>query len=152
MAVRDGCGKRPNVAWMDWGTANTLAYHPAILESLGFAQNRAGQLSDAELAKAMGVEKLLIADVKYESATEGQTSSLSNVWGKHIWFGHIPQKAMKYQTSLGYMVGIKGEKPRKVYKYDVNNPPEAKGLIVTDYYDMLLSDASACYLIHSAIA
>jgi hypothetical protein len=152
LAVRDASGAVPDTAWMDWDTFNTLGYHPGILEALGFTQNRAGQLNEAELAKAMGVKRLLVAEGKYNSATEGQSDSLASVWGKHVWFGVMPDRAMPYQVSGGYYVTLNGIKPRQVNKYQVNNPPRATGIIVEDWYDMLISDVNAIYLIKDAIA
>lgn len=150
--VRSGCGVPPNAAWMDWAVWNVLAFHPGILEALGYKDNRAGSLSPDELAKAMGVEKLLIAKPIYNSAKEGQSDSLAAVWGKHIGFGVLPDRAMPYQTSLGYYVKYVGSQPRKVYKYDAQNPPESTVILVEDEYDMLVSNAAAGYLIKDAIA
>ena len=150
--IRAACGLPPNVAVMDWKVANTLAYHPGILEALGFTQNRAGQLSDAELAKAMGVERLLIAKAVYESAKEGQSSSLAAVWGSDVFFAVCPTKAAPYQVSLGYTVQLEGRGSRRVTKSPVNNPPNSTEILVDDSYDFLISTVAAGYLIKSAIA
>lgn len=152
LAVRDGCGLPPNAAVMDWKVANTLAYHPGILEALGYTMNRAGQLSDAELAKAMGVERLYIAKAMYNTANEGQTDSLSAVWGKNIVFFYAPTAAAKYQVSLGYRVALEGRSQRRVTKYNVNNPPNSTGILCDDSYDFVVTKAGAGYLIKSAIA
>lgn len=151
-AVKDGCGAAPNAAVMSWKVYNTLKYHPAILEALGFAQNRAGLLSREDIAKAMDVKYLYIGEASYESAAKGQTSSLADVWGKNVIFYVRPDQAAKYQVSLGYYLTMAGEGPRKVYKFAVNNPPESTGVIVQDSYDMFLSNVSAAYLIKNAIA
>lgn len=151
LGVYNGCGMPPNSALMSWEVANTLAYSTGILEALGYSFNRAGQLSDQELAKAMGVENLYIAKPKYNTAKEGQTDALSSVWGKHIVFFVAPTSAAPYQTSLGYRVALKGQQ-RRVFKYAVNNPPNATGIICDDSYDFLISDVGAGYLIANAIA
>lgn len=152
LAIRNGCGLPPNFAVMDWSVANTLAYHPGILEALGFTMNRAGQLSDAELAKAMGVEKLYIAKAVYNSAKEGQTDSLGAVWGKHIVFGVAPSAAAPYQVSLGYRVVLSGRPQRRVFKHPVSNPPNSTAVLVDDSYQFLIQNAGAGYLIKNAIA
>lgn len=150
--VYSSVGMAPDTAIMSWEVFNTLAYHPGILEALGFTQNRAGQLSEPELAKAMGVKRLLIGQAQYNSATEGQSDSRAAVWGKHIVFAVAPSRAEVYQTSLGYYVVLSSVKPRQVSKYAINNPPRATGIIVEDAYDMLLSNVNAGYLIKDAIA
>lgn len=152
LTVYNGCGMPPNAALMSWEVANTLAYHSQILSALGFAQNRSGQLSDQELGKAMGIEKLYIAKPKYNSAKEGQTASLSSVWGKHIVFFYAPDKAAPYQTSLGYRIALQGQAQKRVFKYSVNNPPNSTGILVDDSYDFLISNVGAGYLIKDAIA
>ena len=151
--VRDGIGFPPNKAIMDWKVANTLAYHPGILDALGFTQARAGQLTELELAKALGVDEVLIPRVMYNSAVEGQSDSLGAVWGKHIVFAYSPSVARRKQQSLGYEVVYEGEMPYKVFRYFPGNPPPpARNVIVTDDYDQLLSDVTGAYLIKNAIA
>lgn len=149
--VRAGCSLPPNVAIMDWAVADKLRYHPQILDALGFKDNRPGGLTDLELASAMGVKKLLIATAMYESAKEGQTSSLAAIWGKNIVFAVLPDSAQPYQVSLGYRVQLAGEQPRKVTKQAVFNPDGATAILVSDYYDMFLSNTAAAYLIQTAI-
>lgn len=150
--VRVGCGLPPNAAVMDWATINVLAYSPQILDALGYSKNRAGQLSEEELAKAMGIERLYVARSVYNSSKEGQSDSLAAVWGKDILFFRAPEKAAPYQTSFGYRVILEGRAPRRVYKYSIDNPPNSTGIIVDDSYDFLISNASAAYLIKAAIA
>jgi hypothetical protein len=64
----------------------------------------------------------------------------------------VPDSAQKYQKSLGYLVQKAGVGSRQVFKYSVNNPPDSTGIICIDYYDFLLSDVSAGYLVKSAVA
>jgi len=151
-AVYDGSGEVPNLGVMSWEVWDKLRYHPAILNSLGFKDNRPGGLAEAELASAMGVTKILIGSAKYESAQEGQTSALGSVWGKNIVFMVSPEKAAVGQVALGYTVRLEGEAPRKVYKEAKFNPPGATEILVEDSYDQLITNVGAAYLIKSAIA
>ena len=41
---------------------------------------------------------------------------------------------------------------RSVYKYPINNPPGATGIIVQDNWDFFLADVTAGYLIKDVIA
>ena len=120
---------------------NVLKYHPAILRTLGYADNRAGQLSVSEIAKAMGVDILHIGDVSYNNAKLGQTDNLTQIWGNHIVFYHAPKTAQKYQLSFGYYMTLKGRGPRRVYKYLANNPPGAKNIIVQDDYVFAITNS-----------
>lgn len=152
IAVKNGCGKRPDTAWLDSRVVEKLRYHPQLLDLLGYKDARPGGLQDSELARVLDVKRVLIADCDYNSAQEGAADSMTAVWGKHIWFGVCPTSAAVRQTSAGYHVGMNGSSPRKVYKYKIDNPPETTGILVEDEYDMLLSNVGAIYLIKSAIA
>ncbi len=151
-SVYSGCGKAPNTVIMSWLVRNTLKFHPALLDYLGFKWDRPGGLSDDELARALDVKKVLVGDAVYESAKEGQTSSLTPVWGKHIIFAYAPDQAAPYQQSLGYRLGYKDKAPRQVWKWTVNNPPQSTAILVEDSYQFLLSNVLAGYLIANAIA
>jgi len=151
-AVKDGCGFPPDLAIMSWEVAEQLRYHPGLLDALGFKDNRPGGLNDKELASVLKVKRVLIGVASYESAARGQTSSLSAIWGKHLIFAKMPERAMKYQTSLGYCFKLKGRKARRVFKYAVNNPPNSKGILVDDHYDFVITNANAGYLIENCIA
>ena len=151
-AIMNGCGMMPNIAVMDILVWNKLRFHPQILDSLGFKYDRVGGLRQEEMASAMGVDKVYFCEARYNSAKEGQTDVLSAVWGKHIVFAVAPAAAQVKQVSLGYRVQIQGSMPRKVYKWDVNNPPESKAILVEDEYDYLLSNVAAAYLIKNSIA
>jgi hypothetical protein len=150
-AIRAGAGKAPSVAVMDWSVAQVLRSHPKFL-GMGFQYLTKGMLDDAALATVLGVQKVLIAQATYLSSKEGQTDAMTNVWGKDIIFAVAPDNAQPYQTSLGYLVTLEGESPRKVYKNPVFNPPGSTAILVEDNYDMLISNASAAYLIKAAIA
>lgn len=150
--VYDGCGAAPDTAIMSWKVANTLSYHPGILEALGFTMNRAGTLKEQELASAMKVDRVLVGNPKYNSASLGQSDVLADVWGKNVIFGVCPKSAQKFQTALGYQVRLAGEAQNQVSKWDIQNPRGATGILVTDNYDDLLSNVLAAYLIKDAIA
>lgn len=152
LAIKDGCGKAPDTACMDWRVKNVLKFHPQLLDFLGFKENRPGGLTDAELAVALDVKRVLIADADYNSAKEGQTDTLASIWGKNIIFGVLPEKPSVGQVCGGYRLGLTGSSPRKVYKYAINNPPESTGILCEDEYEFLVTDVGALYLVKSAIA
>lgn len=151
-AIRNGCGAVANTVILEYNVAEVLRYHPQLLDLLGFKFARPGGLTDQELAKALGVQKVFIPNAMYNSAKEGQTDVLAPVWGKNVVFAVVPDIAQKYQISLGYNIRLDGSAPRKVYKQPLFNPPGATEILVEDEYDMVLSDVTAAYLIKDAIA
>lgn len=150
--VYDGCGVEPNTCIMSLSVYNKLRFHPAMLIALGYRYDRPGGLNQQELCAALSVEKLLIGKAKYNSAAEGQTDVLADVWGKNIVFAVCPENPQIPQVSLGYTVRLNGSDPRKVYKQPLFNPPEANEILVEDLYDQNILKAAAAYLIKSAIA
>lgn len=151
-AIIDGCGEEPNLIIMDLKVFKKLRFHPQLLDALGYKYNRPGGLKEQEVADALGIERILVARARYESAVEGQTSALLPCWGKHIVLCVAPESAKKMQQSIGYMVRKIGSSPRKVYKEANFNPPNSTKVLVEDQYDMLISNATCGYLIENAIA
>lgn len=149
--ILEKCGVMPNRAIISQKMFNVLKYHPAILSTLGYADNRAGTLSLAEIAHAMGVETLHVGDASYNSAKLGDTDVLSQIWGGDILFYHAPKTATKYQQSLGYYMTLKGRGSRRVFKHSVNNPPGSKEVIVQDDYTFALTNVDCAWLIQDAI-
>lgn len=150
--ILNACGLMPNLAIMDIQVWNVLRFHPQMLDALGYKWARPGGLNEDEMARAIGVDKVLYGSARYESAKEGQASSLSSVWGKDIVFAVAPDKPEIMQKSLGYLVRPIGGQPRKVYKESNFNPPGSTKVLVEDEYDMLISDVTCGYLVHNAIA
>lgn len=151
-AVRNGCGAVANTVILEYAVAEVLRYHPQLLDLLGFKFAKPGGLSDADIAKALGIENVVIPNAMYNSAKEGQTAVLAPVWGKNIVVAAIPKSAQKYQISLGYNIRLDDGQPRKVFKQPLFNPPGATEILVQDEYDMLISDVTAGYLIKNAVA
>ena len=151
-AVKDGCGFPPDTAVMSWEVYQQLRYHPQLLDSLGFKEHKPGGLSYDQIAQVLEVKRVLIGMASYESAKQGQTSSLAAIWGKHCILMKMPAKAMKYQTSLGYCFKLAGRKQRRVTKWNVNNPPNSRAILVDDHYDYAITNANAGYLMKSVIA
>lgn len=150
--VLNATGLMPNLAIMDVAVWNVLRFHPQMLDALGYKWARPGGLTQEEMARAIGVDQVLFGSARYESAKEGQTSSLAAVWGKHIVFAVAPDKPGIMQKSLGYLLRPTGGQPRKVYKESNFNPPGSTKILVEDEYDMLISDAACGYLVANAIA
>ena len=151
-AIEDGCGLPPNVAIMNRKVRRTLRYHPLLIEFLRGKVMPGARLTDEELAKALDVETLHIAGTMFNPTAEGQSDSLSNVWGNHVVFGVLPKRAAVGQISGGYYIRKKGKQPRRVTKWNTNNPPDAKMILVEDHYDFLLSKIEAFFLIEDAVA
>lgn len=149
--VLDGCGLMPNACLISQKVFNTLQYHPSILSTLGFQQNRAGQLTVQEVAKAMGVDELLIGNVAYNTSKKGQADSFGQLWSDAALFYVKPSGPAKMQTSLGYKMKLTGSAARQVYKYSLNNPPNSEAIIVKEDYSFEITNVKAAYLVTAVL-
>lgn len=145
--IRDKIGRKANIAIMDGKTRDNLSFHSAILDKLGFKDNRAGSLSNEELARALDVEELLVGEGVYNAAKEGQADDIQPIWGSNLIYAHRAKKAAKYQKTLGYRVTLTGDEQRVVQKQDLFSPRGAKAISVDDSYDNLLADVTCAFLI-----
>jgi hypothetical protein len=148
--IKKNSGMPPNAAWMSWEVFEVLKFHTKLLELTKHTKTMDGGLGIGQLASAMGVKKLHIGIVPYNSAKQGQTDSLANVWGKHMGFYVAPSKVGKKQVTLGYRIQRKN--PRRVFKNKLDNPPGSKEILADDSYQFLIVDTTAAYLIKDAIA
>lgn len=151
-AIEDETGQTPNKCIMSAKVAGQLKKHPQIVDRLGFKFNQPGRITDAQLASVLDVSELLIGKGVYNTAKEGQTPSLSPIWGKDIIFLHTPKTAAKHTVSFGYRVQkVKGI---RTFKNSINNPPNAKEILTDMWYQNLLSTSNdgAGYIIKDAIA
>jgi hypothetical protein len=107
-------------------------------------------MTAAELASALDVKRLLIAEAVYDSTDQGQTASTTAVWGKHFVLYFAPETAVLRQPTLGYYL-FQAE-GRTVYVNPQDEPPMSDKMQVIDKYEMSILDVNCGYLIASAIA
>jgi hypothetical protein len=150
-AIVDSVGMQPNAVVMSQKVFNILKYHPQLADVLGFKYNQIGSLSALDIANALNVEEVLIANAPWNTAKEGQADSISQIWADSILFYVKPKAAAKYQVALGYSMKMGGELGRSVFKYDLNNPPGSSGIIVQDTYQCKIVNAKAGYLLNSVL-
>lgn len=102
-----GCGRMPNTAIVPLEVYNVLSNHPGLVKAY-LAQVASasynGVLSREQLAKLMQVETILVPEAMFDAAEQGQTRSLTDVWGNNVLFCYINPalKPNMAQQSLGY--------------------------------------------------
>ena len=147
--IRGKVGQKPNIAIMNGQVQDTLMIHPQILDRLGFKDNRSGNLTNQEIARALDVDQVLVSDTLVNTAKEGQADVITTIWGDHITFVVAPKSAAKNQISLGYRIQ-KGTS-RRVSRFTLDDPTGAEQINIDDWYDQLISNANAAFLIKDAI-
>jgi hypothetical protein len=150
--IRDAIGMKANTVIMPGKVYDNLTMHAGIIDRLGYKENRAGQLTEQEIARALEVDRVLIAEAVYNSAKEGQTDSIAPVWGKHMVYAYINPTAGKYMKTLGFHCRLRSMGGLSVYKTALTNPPGASEILVSNWFDDLLTDVTCAYLFKDAIA
>jgi hypothetical protein len=130
-----------------------LVFLPEILSTLGFA-SRPSDMNPAyirpeALAIALGIAKVIVPEGIYNSAADGQTDSLANMWGKHAWAAYIPSTPKIKEHCFGYTV-----KKRDAIIVDRWRDEDRMGFWIrgTDAYDQYVMNEKCVYMIENAIA
>jgi hypothetical protein len=140
----------PNVLVLPKQVWDKLKHHPAFLERVKYSQK--GVISEDLLASLVGVDRVIIAAAGKNAAVEGQTDSMSYIWGKDAILAYINPRLGQKMITLGLTYQWK---TRKVEKLRGTNEEDRKGTYVRvgdHYYDMNLVSASAGYLMKAVVA
>lgn len=140
----------PNTLILGKQVWDKLKHHPAFLERVKYSQK--GVISEDLLASLVGVDRVIIAAAGKNTAVEGQTDSMSYIWGKDAVLGYINPRVAQKMITLGLTYQWK---ERQVERLRGTDQEDRKGTFVrvgNHYYDQQLVSASAGYLIKSAVA
>lgn len=145
--VHSSTFKKPNTLIMGKQVFDMLVEHPAIIERIKYSA--LGVVTSELLARVFQVEKVLVGEAGSNTAAEGQTDSLSYVWGKHAWVAFIsPRVSLKMLT-----VGITFTyKQRSVKRWRDEDREGTYVRVGQDNYVQKIVAANAAYLIKNAVA
>lgn len=95
------CALPPNIMVMDRVTWDAFRIHPDILDRLGGPTRKAGMAQRDQVAEMFELEKVLIGEVRYNSANPGATEAYSYIWPQgRVLLAHQPQTPRKKQLML----------------------------------------------------
>jgi hypothetical protein len=140
----------PNTLVLGKQVWDKLKHHPAFLERVKYSQK--GVISEDLLATLVGVDRVIIAAAGKNAAVEGQTDSMSYIWGKNAILAYINPRVGQKTITLGRTYQWKS---RKVERLRGTNEEDRKGTYVRvgdHYYDQQLVSLSAGYLVTAAVA
>jgi hypothetical protein len=80
----------PNVALMSQPVRNRLVRHPKVSVALGGSAQSGRRVSDEELATALGVEEIVVANTIKATSKRGQALVTGQIWGNHLALLFIP--------------------------------------------------------------
>lgn len=142
----------PNTLTMGWEVWSKLKNHPDLIERVKYAAGGAAikTLSPQDLAVLFDVENIRIGKAVENTAAEGQTASLSFVWGKNMFLSYTDGGSdIRTVTGLRTLV-LKGG--RAAYVWPDLEPGVGEWVKVKDQYEQKVIAAEAIYSILNAVA
>jgi hypothetical protein len=145
----------PNVAVIPYQVWTILQDHPDLIERIKYSERAIvrGEL----LASLIGIERIIVPGVGYNTAAQGQTVSLGYLWGKDIVLAYVPPRAglrvpaAFYEfTWMGQVVDRWREEPRKSDLIRCSRSYDLK--IVAQGEGADAGKSVAAYLIKAAVA
>lgn len=104
-AILQATGMMPNTMVMGWEVWEDLKNHPDLLDRIKYTER--GVLTSDLAAGLFEVNKLLVGRSVYESAEEGETSSMAFIWGKQATLLYVPESPGLMKPASGYVFRFK---------------------------------------------
>lgn len=153
-AIRRATGMYPNVALLPSTVYRTLRRHPEVRKA--FAGDNAGALSAEELARAIGIKRVVVAGAVSASTAEpiagaAPANIFADIWGKDVILAYAPEKPSGMEEpSFGFTYTMKGHPFVEQGRWD----GDTRSWIFGVSYERVpvLSGISAGYFIQNAIA
>lgn len=140
----------PNVLVLGKQVYDKLVDHPAFMERVKYSA--LGVMTPELLARIIGVERVIVAAAGYNSAAEGQTDSMSYIWGKNAILAYVNPRVAQKMITLGLTYGWgEGMKTERLRGSDEEDRKGTYVRVGDNYYDQNLVSASAGYLIKTAV-
>jgi hypothetical protein len=145
-AINAAIGLDPNVMVMSREVYLKLKHHPQILERIKYSQK--GIISVDLLKAIFEIENIWIAFSLYDTALEGQTPSLSRIWGKHVLLAYITPRPGIKKMSLGYSFNTRKRQTENYREEKIKSDV----IRVSEVIDEKLVMETAGYLYRSVVA
>jgi hypothetical protein len=155
-AIEDGIGQTPNVLALDSKVLRKLAAHPDLLDRIKYTGtgDRPAQVTARTLAELFNLEKVLVASAFKNIAVQGQTASISRVWGSDVYLGFVSPTPGIKKASLAYRFcwrpfsgGMKGYMVTR----DRLARRKSDWIELSKYYDQKIVMAAAGYRFQSVL-
>ena len=136
----------PNVLVLGKQVYDKLIDHPDIVDRIKYSA--LGVATTDLLARIFDVQRVIVGAAGYESATEGQTSSMAYIWGKYAWLLYVNPRPTVKAISFGYHFQNKTREVDKWY----DKPRKGTFVRVTDSYTREIVSVDCAYLMTAVVA
>jgi hypothetical protein len=148
--VRDSIMIDPNTLMLSKKVFDKLVDHPAIVERVKYSQ--LGVLNTDLLARFFDVERVIIGAAQKNGSVEGQSDSMSDIWGKDALLAYINPRLGQKTVSLGVTYQWKSRTTERLNGTDERDRRGQFIRVGDHYYDQELIAAGAAYLFKAAVA
>ena len=90
----------PNVAVIPYQVMAQLEDHPDFIERIKYSER--GILTQDIIAAVLGIPRIIVPGLGFNSANPGQAMSLGYLWGKDILLAYVPPRAGMRTPAFGY--------------------------------------------------
>lgn len=117
--VEGQIGRLANVCVVSRNAWQALRNHPDLVDRVKY-QREGGRVMPTDLMGWFGFEKVLLGRARKELAEEGQSSSMSDVWGDMLWVGYVPMSPALEEPAAGYTLRW-GQRSVANYREDIRH-------------------------------
>jgi len=142
-AIQAGTGLILNSVAMGWQVFEALRINPRVTDFLD-----GDRATSDSLAEFFEVANVYIGRASYNTAKEGQTATLADVWGKDVLFFYKVDRPALRRPSFGYQMMVQN---LQVERYR-DNPAKSDVIRVTEIRGEKLVATQLGYLVKNATA
>jgi len=152
--VRGAAQAEINTAVMGIDVFEVLEDHPILKKTNGVAPDGTVpvvSLTKAQVAKALGIDNIVVGNVWYDASKFGQTMSMTQLWGKFcalMYTNPSPSPSIR-EKSFGYSFTLQDA---MLDEYTVEDPKGAMYVRVIEEYDDVILEEKTGYLYSSVVA
>lgn len=125
--VLGNTGFEPNCLTVGYQVHNSLKRHPLIKDKIKYVSDES--VTEAIIAKALGVDKYLVAKAVYNTAAEGATGVYSFIQGKNALLSYADGSPSIMEPCAG-----------ATFVWTGLTPVNASGVAIDQYYDVKTKD------------
>ncbi|MBX7247004.1 MAG: hypothetical protein K1X53_16015 [Candidatus Sumerlaeaceae bacterium] len=99
-AIFQKCHRRPNTIVLPYAVFDTMRNHPAIVDRVKYSA--LGVVGEELLAQVLEVDRILVSRAFKNTATKGQTASVTPIWGSNAYMLYVAPRPSLKQVSAAY--------------------------------------------------
>jgi hypothetical protein len=98
--IHSGLFLEPNVAVIPYRVMSLLEDHPTFITRIQYSMP--GVLNEQLIASMLGIQRIVVPGVGYNSANPGQTASIGYLWGTDVVMAYVPDRPGLRIPAYGY--------------------------------------------------